>query len=152
MNAPIFSSLVLDENDELVVASVDGLLKALNPQTGGELWSFNCHAPIFSTPLPLHQSIIFGCHDKRVYCLSSQGQLLWKTDLGAPIYSSPALVGVNICAITTTGKVTILDQKGKILNSLQLGGEVFSSPVLSPAGYVVFGCRDNYLYSFQTRW
>ncbi|HCC82650.1 MAG TPA: hypothetical protein DEQ25_15895, partial [Methylophaga sp.] len=45
----------------------DGLMLALNNQTGEEKWRFVTQAGIFSTPAVAEEQIIFGSDDKNIY-------------------------------------------------------------------------------------
>lgn len=58
---------------------------------------FKTEAPVFSTPLitnrpeqaGLQTRVLFGSHDKHLYCLSSDGKLIWQYSCLATIYASP---------------------------------------------------------------
>jgi acyl-CoA synthetase len=120
--------------------------------------------------------ILFGCHDKKLYCLESSVDtvlLRWTCELDSSVFSTPFLFPVVLSsainkvdgftlgtsdnekqvvkylavAASTKGKVYILDLDfGAVKCSYQLPGEVFSSPVVN-GNYVYVGCRDNHVYS-----
>ena len=64
-------------------------------------WKYKCAGPIFSSPvicsLTTQQSyiqttkevLIFGSHDRHVYCLTTGGHLLWKVKTESTVYASP---------------------------------------------------------------
>lgn len=144
-----------------------------------QVWKYQTTAPIFSSPCvsanlvqsqgasnDLTELVIFGSHDKHVYCLSAvNGKLKWKQKLAAEVYSSPFSVQVSRCdheghtacvpakalviAASTTGMLYMLDiETGRVLAEYLLPHEVFSSPV-AVGNTVVIGCRDNFLYCFD---
>ena len=66
---------------------------------GNELWEFETQASVFCSQT-LYQDIwygsriywhciVFGSHDKCVYCLSLNGELSWRFTTERPVYSSP---------------------------------------------------------------
>lgn len=122
------------------------------------------HGNVFSSITTVdysNQRVIFGCHDKSVYCFemsASQGFLCWRTELDFPVYSTPfccRYAGVKatsaflVTVTTTSGNVYILDaQDGNIMKSYSINEPVFSSPVVFDSNIIV-GCRDNNLYCLE---
>jgi acyl-CoA synthetase len=123
--------------------------------------------------------VLFGCHDKKLYCLESSENtvlLRWTCELDSSVFSTPFLFPVVIssevkvsgntletfnsekqivkylaAAASTKGKVYVLDlDSGAVECSYQLPGEVFSSPVVNRNNIYV-GCRDNHVYSLAVR-
>jgi outer membrane protein assembly factor BamB len=120
--------------------------------------------------------ILFGCHDKKLYCLESSVDtvsLRWTQELDSSIFSTPFMFPVvmspevnkgdetklgisdsdkqNVTYLATVastkGKVYILDLDfGAVKCCYQLSGEVFSSAVVH-GNYIYVGCRDNHVYS-----
>jgi len=115
--------------------------------------------------------VVFGCHDKWIYCLCISGALQWNFTTDAQGFV--AEVNVNdllSCHITcnkthskkcsshpqmavfifsTVGTLYILElHSGVLLGSYSLPGEVFSSPVVVDKQILV-GCRNDYLYSLE---
>lgn len=100
--------------------------------------------------------IIFGCHDKNIYCLnfeykSNQLSLFWKLPLNSAVYSTPLVISKSyILACSTKGLMVLLDlEKPIILASYDLQAEVFSSPSCLKNKYIYVGSRDNYLNAFE---
>jgi acyl-CoA synthetase len=123
--------------------------------------------------------ILFGCHDKKLYCLeSSENAILlrWTCELDSSVFSTPFIFPVVIssevkvsrntleafksekqavkylaAAASTKGKVYVLDlYSGAVECSYCLPGEVFSSPVVN-RNNIYIGCRDNHVYSIAMR-
>ncbi|PFX21310.1 Acyl-CoA synthetase family member 4 [Stylophora pistillata] len=149
-------------------------------QPGNKLWEFETQASVFCSPT-LYQSekhdsrfsncIVFGSHDKHVYCLSLNGELSWSFTTDGPVYSSPYVAMVNsniscnatcnarhcdkcdtqlaVFALSIVGTLYILDFYSGVLLALHsLPGEIFSSPVVVD-NQILIGCRDDYLYSLE---
>lgn len=102
--------------------------------------------------------IIFGCHDKNVYCLnfhqrSKELTLNWLYSLNSAVYSTPTLITNNsILACSTQGLMVLLELfKPKVLASYDLKAEIFSTPSCLNDTYIYIGCRDNYLYAFELK-
>jgi acyl-CoA synthetase len=123
--------------------------------------------------------ILFGCHDKKLYCLESTKNTVlprWTCELDSSVFSTPFLFPVVIssevkvsgntletfhsekqavrylaAAASTKGKIYVLDlDSGAVECACQLPGEVFSSPVVNRNNIYV-GCRDNHIYSLAMR-
>ncbi|KDR21131.1 hypothetical protein L798_04060 [Zootermopsis nevadensis] len=168
-NSPVFSSPAVIQDESAVLFA--------------ELWNFQADGNIFSSfctqPSKAEKNtdlILFGCHDKKIYCLESSADLVllrWICELDSSVFSTPFLFPVVICsednkvdritlqtcdsekltvkylatAVSTKGKVFVFDLDfGEVKCSYQLPGEVFSSPVVN-GNYVYVGCRDNHVYS-----
>lgn len=100
------------------------------------LWKFNTGAPIFSTPAvdPTSGNVLFGCCDKKLYCLSPEGKLVWCSEaLGGPIFSSPLVANYAHPAPAAVvgchdGHVYFLSLKdGQILAQVPTESGVYSS-------------------------
>lgn len=183
LNTPIFSTatkLEISNENLLVLAEVKGQISICKEENGErvsnyqntcfiltlfntiQITSFQTGGNIFSG-LTLHQPdhgnhslIIFGCHDKNVYCLKIEHEtkelsFLNKFSLNAAVYSTPIIISKDsILACSTKGLMVLLDlQMSTILASYDLKAEVYSSPSCLRDKYVYIGCRDNYLYAFQ---
>jgi outer membrane protein assembly factor BamB len=119
--------------------------------------------------------ILFGCHDKKLYCLEGSADtvsLRWTRELDSSVFSTPFVFPVispevneddetklgtsnsdkqNVTYLATVastkGKVYVLDLDfGVVKCSYQLPGEVFSSAIVH-GNNIYIGCRDNHIYS-----
>ena len=176
---PVFASPLLTPTG-IICACVDGFVYCFDFK-GNKLWCFQASAPVFCSPTYFgaehHSSscgyIVFGSHDKRVYCLSPNGELQWSFTTDGKIYSSPFVAELNashltdyhttchtlqsdkrdaqmaVFVLSTVGTLYVVDlHSGDLLASYTLPGEVFSSPVVVNKR-VLIGCRNDYLYSLE---
>ncbi|XP_060102373.1 beta-alanine-activating enzyme [Heteronotia binoei] len=75
----------------LYVATLRGLLLALNPVTGSPVWKSVCGKPVFSSPHCNKDCVCVGCVDGNFYCFSHFGEKVWQFSTNGPIFSSPCL-------------------------------------------------------------
>ena len=81
------------ENNIVYIGGSDHTFRALDLQTGKELWNFNgLNGPVVSTPVINRNDIIFGAWDTYLYSLNKNtGALNWKWNNGSPVRNySPA--------------------------------------------------------------
>ncbi|GBM72873.1 Beta-alanine-activating enzyme [Araneus ventricosus] len=125
--------------------------------SGTLVFEFCTNGPVFSSAIaalsPDNDHIIFGCHDSAVYCVNLKGEGVWKCDCDSPVYATPFVFQWKqnnyVAVATTAGMIYILSQRtGKIEYTLKCLGEIFSSPVILN-GYLVVGCRDNFVYCYN---
>lgn len=131
-----------------------------------QLWQISSEGNVFSSPQVLYPDngrtaeILFGCHDKHLYCYSWTGKCSespvqkWKLPLQSPIYATPCIANGLAVVCSTSGWVNLVCLlSGEIIGLLKLGGEVFSSPLVVGQNVIYVGCRDNNLYKLAfTRW
>ncbi|XP_053259085.1 beta-alanine-activating enzyme isoform X1 [Podarcis raffonei] len=75
----------------LYIATLGGLLLAVNPITGNAIWKSFCGKPIFSSPHCNKDCVCVGCVDGNLYCFSHFGEKIWKFSSNGPIFSSPCI-------------------------------------------------------------
>ncbi|KAI8117638.1 Acyl-CoA synthetase family member 4 like protein [Lucilia cuprina] len=165
LESPVFSTpakIQTLHESFIILAEVKGLISICRVENGEKICTFQTEGNVFSgLTIPLtdnsnYNFIIFGCHDKNVYCLKFQHNtkeltLHWQVSLNAAVFSTPIVISQQyILACTTLGLMVLIDlMKGDILTSYDLKAEVFSSPCCLKDKYVYVGSRDNYLYSFE---
>ncbi len=147
---------VMGNDGELYVGSDDGILYALDAQTGEEIWQFQTGGPIKSSPaVDSSGTIYFGSSDNYFYAVRQNGGLKWSFNIGDYIFSSPAIsfddrtiyVGASdnhLYAINTSG--------GGIKWSFPTNGKIISSPALGFDGIedvVYFGSLDKKFYALN---
>ena len=111
--APVF----LDDGT-MVVASGDGRVSFVDPETGGEKASFQTRGIIFSTPVVMGDgTVAVASRDGKVYFLNPGGSLKAEFDAGSTIFS-------DLSVMTRNGKEIVLvgDLDGKF-HKLQLSAE-----------------------------
>ncbi|XP_034628164.1 beta-alanine-activating enzyme isoform X7 [Trachemys scripta elegans] len=77
--------------DHLYIATLGGLLLAVNPDTGNKIWKSSCGKPLFSSPHCNEQYVCIGCVDGNVYCFSHSGEKVWQFSTSGPVFSSPCI-------------------------------------------------------------
>ncbi|XP_030836045.1 beta-alanine-activating enzyme-like [Strongylocentrotus purpuratus] len=75
----------------VVAATLRGSVVAFNKESGEMKWSFACPKPVFSSPVAIDNSVLVGCVDGIMYCLSHAGIQLWTHTVDGPIFSSPCI-------------------------------------------------------------
>ena len=81
------------ENNIVYIGGSDHNFRAIDMQTGKEIWSFNgLNGPVVSTPVINKSDIIFGAWDTYLYSLNKNtGRLNWKWSNGSSVRNySPA--------------------------------------------------------------
>ncbi|XP_069677713.1 beta-alanine-activating enzyme isoform X2 [Periplaneta americana] len=178
LSSPVFSSpSLLKSGSAVLFAEVSGKVHCFSEIEGTELWNFQTDGNIFSSfsiqPSSAENNtdlIMFGCHNKKLYCLEGSDSAVkarWTMELDASLFSVPFIFPIvisskviNDCEIisetekiyfvaaaSTSGKIYLLElDSGTLKSSYQLPGEVFSSPVVNRNNIYV-GCRDNNVYS-----
>ncbi|GFT10420.1 beta-alanine-activating enzyme [Nephila pilipes] len=123
--------------------------------SGSLILEYETNGPIFSSACAIlnNDHIVFGCHDSFVYCVKVNGESVWKFCSDSPVYSTPFAFQWKQCKYVTvasvSGVIYILDQiSGEVKHSWKCPGEIFSSPTVLN-GFLVVGCRDNYVYCFS---
>ncbi|HUS03048.1 MAG TPA: PQQ-binding-like beta-propeller repeat protein [Chitinophagaceae bacterium] len=86
------------ENKIVYIGGSDHTFRAIDLQTGKELWNFNgLNGPVVSTPVIYKNDIIFGAWDTYLYSLNKNtGALNWKWSNGSSVknYSPAACIPV----------------------------------------------------------
>ncbi|NWT00809.1 ACSF4 enzyme, partial [Mionectes macconnelli] len=88
----VFSSPCLSSfPHHLYVATLGGLLLAVNPVTGSKLWKNLLGKPVFSSPHCNENFVCVGCVDGNLYCYTHSGEKVWQFSTNGPVFSSPCL-------------------------------------------------------------
>jgi outer membrane protein assembly factor BamB len=130
----------------IYVATNGGVLHALNPSTGADLWTFNGgdaftgETDLSVSPLVLPSGVIlWPGPDDTLYEVSSSGQSLWSHRFSSMVLS-PVLAGTTVYVELMSGTLWQL-QIGSGLPSLgwsfSIGHSSFGSPVVGPDGEVI---------------
>lgn len=79
-------------NGRVYVNSYDGVMYALDAESGEEVWRFQTGGPVFNKPAILNGALYFGSRDGFLYALDPEnGKLKWKFKTGGPVISLPAM-------------------------------------------------------------
>jgi len=87
-----FGADVVVWEDLLFAGTHEGVMLALDRDTGTERWSFRAGDAILAAPAVAGGVLVFGGYDGRVYALDARtGGLRWSHDAKAPVVSTPAI-------------------------------------------------------------
>ncbi|XP_030347157.1 beta-alanine-activating enzyme isoform X2 [Strigops habroptila] len=86
-SSPCLSSLP----HHLYVATLGGLLLAVNPVMGSKIWKSFLRKPLFSSPHCNEKYVCVGCVDGNLYCYSHSGEKVWQFSTNGPVFSSPCI-------------------------------------------------------------
>ena len=96
-NASVLGS-PLNENNIVFIGGSDHHFRAIDINSGKEIWSFkNLDGPVVSKPVIKNNTIIFGAWDRNLYALDkTNGNLLWSWNNGSTVrnYSPAASIPV----------------------------------------------------------
>ncbi len=116
-----------------------------------KLWSFKAGDTILSSPSIVNDSVYFGSHDHRMYCLSATtGEKTWEYRAKDIIKSSPVVYKGQVYFGSLDGTFHCIDDAGEKVwyFDTKRNGGIASSPLVS-GGAVIFGTLDGYLMSIK---
>lgn len=128
----------------------DGLLRAIDAETGREAWVFETAGPIMHSAAVAGGRVFFGSHDRNIYCLEAEtGREVWRRKTGAGVWAAPLLDGGAVYIGSRDGVFYALDSgTGEERWRLDCG-----SPLRCPAACdedtVYFGSRDMHAYAVE---
>ncbi len=125
--------------DRLLVASTDGTLDALAPESGDVLWRFRDSLGIAAPPTANGDRVYQTIDDGYLVCLSADdGRELFRTRLLGPVVS-PAAVDSLIFVASQSGVLhAVRASTGQIAWRQSLGGDAWNSPAVA-SGTVICG-------------
>lgn len=126
---------VIGSNGIIYAASNAGVLHALEPSTGKDVWKYDAGrgygGDLSTSPAVLADGSILWPGPGALYALSPAGTLKWKLALAGP--TSPAVDGDRIVIGTADGGVFGVDPAtGRKTWTAELGGNSYGSVALSP--------------------
>lgn len=97
---------------QLYLSSADGVIYALDMNTGSCQWYFNTGAPILSGALQQGEDVFVASTDGCVHCLSaSDGSSNWKHQGASPLVSNPVAIADGVLVAALDGSVKALSTK-----------------------------------------
>jgi outer membrane protein assembly factor BamB/predicted phosphodiesterase len=145
-------------NNLVVFGNQEGLIEALDLNTGKRKWTFKTEGPVFSSPAVSADKIVLGSADGFVYCLNTKGKLQWKTRSEASVLGSPLISGDTVYIGGSDHRFAAyrLQDGAAIWSFQEAKGPIVSKPVLY-GDVLLFGAWDRHLYALdkttgQLRW
>ena len=147
MGSPIHSSPAIYKDNVYFVSS-EGILKAINMETGEEEWDLDLGAPSDSSPIVHKNRLYVGCEDGLKAVNINSHEIIWDYDC-ANVASTPFYYEDVIYFGSDDGHLYGLDTDGKVKLDKKLDGELKSSPVIVD-DTVYIGSTNSKLYSIGT--
>lgn len=143
------SSPALSKN-VLVVGCDNGLIYALNANSGKLKWKYETGATVFATPIIWEDTVFVGSSDSTFYALNlSDGSVVWTFLAKDAISQSAATNGEKVVFGSNDGQVYCLDaQTGQELWVFR-ANSVVSTPPLISGTVVYFGSLDSRYYGLS---
>lgn len=102
---------------EIYVPSADGIMYALDMNTGACNWHYSAGSPLVSSVLQLNSEIYFTASDGTIHCVSAEsGKKLWIHEGSSPAVSTPVTAGDAILVTALDGGVKSLNSKDGAVN------------------------------------
>lgn len=130
----------------LVSDGLRGSLCCLDLKDGRTLWRFETDGWIRTSPAITDDGkVLFGSHDRHLYCLDLQGRELWRFKADGELDGAPAVAGERVVFGDSEHHLYAVElESGQQLWRRELPGEVYSGPAVF-GGRVLAPSRDGSL-------
>ncbi|NWJ07217.1 ACSF4 enzyme, partial [Crypturellus undulatus] len=115
----------------LYVATLGGLLLAINPATGNKTWKSPLGKPLFSSPHCNEKYVYVGCVDGNLYCLTHSGEKVWQFSTNGPVFSSPCISSLTKQEVFFGSHdcfIYCCDMAGNLLWKFEATSSVYGTP------------------------
>lgn len=148
MESPVHSSPAIYK-DLIYFVNDQGILKAIDMQTGEEEWDLDLEAPTNSSPIINSNRLFIGTEDGLKAININNHEIVWEYDCDS-VESTPFFYDDVVYFGSDDGHLYGLDKSnGKVILNKKLDGELKSSPiVVSDSIYI--GSTNGKLYSIGT--
>ena len=139
--------LVID--GRMYFTSLDHHLYAVDVETGEELWQLDLGGAIVSTPAYYDGHLYVGSFARKIFDVSTEGEILAEYDTSDWVWASPTVVDDVLYAADLSGAVYALDVRdGGFVERWQsrVAENAISGQPLVADEYVVVGSRDQRVY------
>lgn len=147
MGSPIHSSPAI-YGDYVYIVSTDGILKAVDMQTGEEEWDLDLGSPTNSSPIVHKNRLYIGCEDGLKAVNINSHEIIWDYDCNN-VASTPFYHDDVIYFGSDDGHLYGLNSDGKVEFNKKLDGELKSSPIVVN-DTIFIGSTNSKLYSIDT--
>ncbi|NWH69609.1 ACSF4 enzyme, partial [Piaya cayana] len=128
----VFSSPCLSSfPHHLYVATLGGLLLAVNPVTGNRIWKSFLGKPLFSSPHCNENYVCVGCVDGNLYSYTHSGEKVWQFSTNGPVFSSPCISSLTKQEIFFGSHdcfIYCCNMEGKLLWKFKATSSVYGTP------------------------
>ncbi len=130
----------------------DGMLYAVSPSDGHEVWHFRAQAPVYGTAAVGGDTVYFGSVDGNLYAAQrSSGDLLWKFTTQDAVHAGPLVAGDTVYVGSLDGNLYALDAgTGQERWRFAAAAAVESTPAVV-GERLYFGANDSRLYCLDVR-
>lgn len=143
----------LPHQGRLLVAALDGTVRALDCADGTPVWTRALGARVECTLAAAGETVIVPCADRAVYALDlASGATLWRHGTGNTAPSAPSATDSLICLGDREGRVTALEpESGRLRWRAGAGSRaVLGAPAVRELTGVVYAAAwDHHLYAFD---
>ena len=147
MEGPVHSSPAIYK-DYLYVVSHQGILKAIDMQTGEVEWDLDLESQTNSSPVIHSNRLYIGCEDGLKAVNINTHKVIWDYDCGN-VESTPFFYDDVIYFGSDDGHLYGLDSDGDVKFNKKLSGEIKSSPIVVD-DEIFIGSSDAKFFSFNT--
>ena len=147
MESPVHSSPAVYKDYVYFVTS-DGILKAIDMETGEEEWDLDLESPTNSSPIIHKNRLYIGCEDGLKAVNINSHKIVWDYDCDS-VDSTPFYYDDIIYFGSDNGHLYGLNDDGKVKFNKKLDGELKSSPVVVD-DTIYIGSTNSKMYSIDT--
>ena len=147
MESPIHSSPAI-YNDHIYIVSENGILKAIDMETGEEEWDLDLESPTNSSPIVHKNKLYIGCEDGLKAININSHKVTWDYDCDN-VASTPFYYKDVIYFGSDNGHLYGLNDDGKVEFNKKLGGELKTSPIVVD-DTIYITSTDAKIYSIDT--
>ncbi|NWX45686.1 ACSF4 enzyme, partial [Steatornis caripensis] len=115
----------------LYVATLGGLLLAVNPVMGNKIWKSFLGKPLFSSPHCNEKYVCVGCVDGNLYCYTHSGEKVWEFSTNGPVFSSPCISSLTTQEIFFGSHdcfIYCCNMEGNLLWKFEATSSVYGTP------------------------
>ena len=147
MGSPIHSSPAIYK-DHIYIVSENGILKAIDMETGEEEWDLDLESPTNSSPIVHKNKLYIGCEDGLKAVNINSHKVSWEYDCDN-VASTPFYYEDVIYFGSDNGHLYGLNDDGKVEFNKKLDGELKTSPIVVD-DTIYIASTDAKIYSIGT--
>ena len=143
---PFVGGITISE-DKLFIASTDGILYALNAETGDLLWQFATEKEIWATPAVDENTVYIGSFDEKFYAINTgDGSKRWEFITEGAIVSTPLIHDGTIYFGSLDKNMYAVSTEDGSLKWKFVGQNWFWAMPVMYESHIYAGCMDKNVY------